>query len=126
MFNADGSVAWSEINPDCMRVKKLETGHAREDYDKDIWRIGGSSSKEKITEKWNLFNKLLINYFLKNRFHETELLQLTPYSYTKNNEALYFLSNPEITLSPEYKAYFTHIAQNTQNRKEVIATIDIS
>lgn len=23
MFNSDGSFAWSEINPDCMRVKKI-------------------------------------------------------------------------------------------------------
>ena len=33
------------------------------DYDKDIWRVGGSSSKDKIKEKWTLFNKLLIDYF---------------------------------------------------------------
>lgn len=71
MFNSDGSFVWSEINADCMRVKRIDTGEKREDYDKDIWRAGGSSSKTKIIEKWNLFNKLLIDYFLQNRFHET-------------------------------------------------------
>ena len=45
MFDKEGSVVWSEINPDCMRVKKIETGSERLDYDKDIWRVGGSSSK---------------------------------------------------------------------------------
>ena len=60
MFSSDGKVVWSEINPDCMRVKKLEGGQKRVDYDKDIWRSGGSSSKEKIKEKWSLFNGLLI------------------------------------------------------------------
>ncbi len=71
MFDKTGSIVWSEINPDCMRVKRIETGQAREDYDKDIWRAGGSSSKSTITEKWKLFNKILIDYFTKNRFHET-------------------------------------------------------
>lgn len=45
MFDNNGTTVWSEINPDCMRVKRIET---REDLDKDIWRVGGSSSKEKI------------------------------------------------------------------------------
>lgn len=26
MFNSSGTVVWSEINPDCMRVKRIETG----------------------------------------------------------------------------------------------------
>jgi hypothetical protein len=47
MLNNNGDTVWSEINPDCMRVKKNEQ-NSRENYDKDIWRIGGSSSKEKI------------------------------------------------------------------------------
>jgi hypothetical protein len=51
-----------------MRVKKNEL-NSRENYDKDIWRIGGSSSKDQILEKWTLFNKLLIDYFVNNIFH---------------------------------------------------------
>ena len=70
-----------------MRVKKIENGNQRMDYDKDIWRVGGSSSKDKIKEKWTLFNKLLIEYFQKNRYFETELLNRVPLEYTKGAEA---------------------------------------
>ena len=51
-----------------MRVKSIKE---KEDYDKDIWRYGGSSKKEQIVNKWNLFNKLFIGWFEKNRFNET-------------------------------------------------------
>ena len=71
MFDQEGDIVWSEINPDCMRVKSIKE---KEDYDKDIWRYGGSSKKEQIVDKWNLFNKLLIDWFQKNRFNETELI----------------------------------------------------
>jgi hypothetical protein len=57
-----------------MRVKRIESDNSREDYDKDIWRSGGSDSKTRIIEKWTLFNKLLIDYFAAHRFHQTELL----------------------------------------------------
>ena len=67
MVDDEGTI-WSEINPDCMRVKSIEE---KTDYDKDIWRQGGSSAKEKLMEKWNLFNKMVSEYFLRNRFHET-------------------------------------------------------
>ena len=73
------------------------------DYDKDIWRVGGSSSKDKIKEKWTLFNKLLIDYFSKNRYFETELLNRVPLEYSKGSEAQKFLKDPEITLSEEYR-----------------------
>lgn len=68
MLDSQGDTVWSEINPDCMRVKKNELD-SRVNYDKDIWRIGGSASKTQILEKWTLFNKLFIDYFTGNRFH---------------------------------------------------------
>lgn len=76
MLSSDGEVTWSEINPDCMRVKAIENHDLskREDYDKDIWRAGGSSSKDLIIVKWRLFNQLFADYFLGKRFHESELL----------------------------------------------------
>ena len=64
MFTSNGDIVWSEINPDCMRVKRLHTDQSREDYDKDIWRAGGSSSKDTILQKWTTFNQLLMNYFV--------------------------------------------------------------
>jgi len=53
-----------------MRVK-LISKEGREDYDKDIWRSGGSASKEQIKTKWSAFNQLLIGYFNKNSFMES-------------------------------------------------------
>lgn len=55
MLDSLGSTIWSEINPDCMRVKKMENG-VKVDYDKDIWRAGGSASKDLIVKKWTIFN----------------------------------------------------------------------
>ncbi len=42
MMDRAGEVFWSEINPDCMRIKAANSDVK---YDKDIWRAGGSSSK---------------------------------------------------------------------------------
>ena len=33
-------------------------------YDKDIWRIGGSSLSNTITDKWVELNQMMIKYFL--------------------------------------------------------------
>lgn len=54
-----------------MRVKSIVE---REDYDKDIWRYGGSASKDKICQKWTIFNKIFIDWFNENRFHKTEMI----------------------------------------------------
>jgi hypothetical protein len=53
MIDTSCNYIWSEINPDCLRVKSIKQ---REDYDKDIWRAGGSSSKDVILKKWKVFN----------------------------------------------------------------------
>ena len=70
MMDKSGEVFWSEINPDCMRIRANSMDVK---YDKDIWRAGGSSSKDEIIKKWTLLNELLMEYLKKNRFHETEL-----------------------------------------------------
>jgi hypothetical protein len=43
MMDRTGEVFWSEINPDCMRIRASAMDVK---YDKDIWRTGGSSSKD--------------------------------------------------------------------------------
>jgi phosphoribosylaminoimidazole-succinocarboxamide synthase len=48
----DGSTIFSEISPDCMRVKALD-----ESLDKDLWRSGNSS--ELVLNKWNKFADLI-------------------------------------------------------------------
>lgn len=53
MLDKTGEVFWSEINPDCMRIR---ASTMIEKYDKDIWRAGGSSSKEEIMKKWVALN----------------------------------------------------------------------
>lgn len=65
MINREHEKIWSEINPDCLRVKSLGM---RQDYDKDIWRVGGSSAKSEIIKKWQLFNNIFVEYFQKHRF----------------------------------------------------------
>ena len=64
MLDQKAEVFWSEINPDCMRIKSTSLSEV---YDKDIWRAGGSSSKEEILKKWSLLNKILTDYLLSHR-----------------------------------------------------------
>jgi len=47
MFTKDGKKMYYEISQDCARIKKLDLS---DQYDKDIWRRGGSS--DQIIEKW--------------------------------------------------------------------------
>jgi phosphoribosylaminoimidazole-succinocarboxamide synthase len=51
-IDASGKIIYSEISPDCMRVRAND-----ESLDKDIWRAGGSS--EEILRKWSHFLELI-------------------------------------------------------------------
>jgi hypothetical protein len=64
MLDNQAETFWSEINPDCMRIK---SNNLKEEYDKDIWRAGGSSSKDQILKKWTLLNNILTKYLLEHR-----------------------------------------------------------
>lgn len=48
----DGKKIFSEISPDCMRVRSKD-----ESLDKDVWRSGGSS--QLVTEKWTKFVEIV-------------------------------------------------------------------
>lgn len=48
----DGKKIFSEISPDCMRVRAAD-----ESLDKDVWRSGGSSKK--LIEKWSKFVEII-------------------------------------------------------------------
>ena len=48
----DGKQIFSEISPDCMRVRSQD-----ESLDKDVWRSGGSS--ELVTAKWTKFVEIV-------------------------------------------------------------------
>lgn len=74
MISKDG-IIYSEINQDCMRISQQEnsstsssTSSTTTTYDKDIWRIGGSSAKNLILEKWTLFNNIFNDFFAKNSY----------------------------------------------------------
>lgn len=49
-FTEDGEMIFSEISPDCMRVKALDGSGS---VDKDLWRSGNSSAT--VAERWKLF-----------------------------------------------------------------------
>lgn len=53
-IDQDGKCIFSEISPDCLRVRSLES---QESLDKDIWRAGGSSPH--LIEKWTKFLELI-------------------------------------------------------------------
>ncbi len=78
MFNSKGDHVWSEVNQDCMRIQSIGDNIK---YDKDIWRSGGSGSKTAISEKWSLFNKIVMEWFLNNRFQDTEMCEYTTFPY---------------------------------------------
>lgn len=66
MADRQGRILWSEINQDCMRIVTL--GQTDNRYDKDIWRAGGSSSKELLLQKWISFNDILMTSMNSHRF----------------------------------------------------------
>lgn len=53
-IDQNGTCIFSEISPDCMRVKSLEN---KESLDKDIWRAGGSSPL--LIQKWTKFLEMI-------------------------------------------------------------------
>ncbi|CAF4669157.1 unnamed protein product [Rotaria sp. Silwood2] len=64
-----------------MRITTIDSNQNK--FDKDIWRAGGSASREQILQKWNNSNRILIEYFMKNKFHQTELLTYNSCFYTE-------------------------------------------
>lgn len=53
-IDQSGKCIFSEISPDCMRVRSVEN---KESVDKDIWRAGGSSPL--LLEKWTKFLEMI-------------------------------------------------------------------
>lgn len=77
----------SEINQDCMRISTMTDKSVT--YDKDIWRIGGSSSEDQILKKWNIFNDIMSEYFEKNvydpyKYYEYDYIYEMKLEYNDN------------------------------------------
>ncbi len=123
MIDSEGKYFWSEINQDCMRLKTLDSTVS---YDKDIWRIGGSSQSNSIINKWTELNFMMVNYFSSNRFELTEMLKPNYYAFVDTLEG--FLSNPKYTISNEYKNIYLKLINKYKTfneQKRVLLTLDI-
>ena len=118
MVDVKCKTIWSEINPDCLRVKSIED---RTNYDKDIWRIGGSSSKAEIVKKWGIFNELFKKYFRENRFMDDEMSRQ---SYCKQLYAQNILDTLDSAIRPGYEYIYRNIARGKKERR-LIGTIDL-
>ena len=122
MIDSEGKYFWSEINQDCMRLKTYDSLTS---YDKDIWRIGGSSQSNAITDKWIELNKMMMKYFDTNRFHLTEIFHPHRYGYMEVLEK--FLNSPQYSISTEYKNIYQNLLShsNSKTQKRVLLTLDI-
>jgi phosphoribosylformimino-5-aminoimidazole carboxamide ribonucleotide (ProFAR) isomerase/phosphoribosyl-ATP pyrophosphohydrolase len=122
MIDCEGKYFWSEINQDCMRLKTVDSNVS---YDKDIWRVGGSSQSGSIVDKWCELNSMMMKYFENNRFHKSEMLY--PYNYEFTNTLERFLTSSRYSISNEYKCMYKSLINqyNTHGQRRVLLTLDI-
>ncbi|ATZ80961.1 bifunctional phosphoribosyl-AMP cyclohydrolase/phosphoribosyl-ATP pyrophosphatase protein [Bodo saltans virus] len=118
-FNNTEPHFFSEINQDCCRFVSSKN----ESLDKDIWRTGGSSSKDKITMKWIEFNEKLCEYFKNNKFHETEMLNYTQEFY--QNEVKDMMNDQSVTIPNKYKSIYDKFCRHQSTDLRIIATMDL-
>jgi phosphoribosyl-AMP cyclohydrolase/phosphoribosyl-ATP pyrophosphohydrolase/uncharacterized protein related to proFAR isomerase len=122
MIDAEGKYFWSEINQDCMRLKTTDSSVS---YDKDIWRVGGSSQSNSIIDKWTELNQMMMNYFYQHKFHLTEMVY--PYKYSYTDTLNKFLSDPKYSISNEYRNIYTRLINKytIHGQRRVLLTLDI-
>lgn len=122
MIDAEGKYFWSEINQDCMRLKTVDSVVS---YDKDIWRVGGSSQSNSIVDKWTELNHMMMSFFDSNKFHETEINHPYKYSYVDTIDK--FMTNPKYTIPNEYKMIYQKLSSkySTHGQRRVLLTLDM-
>ncbi|KAL3417352.1 hypothetical protein PVAG01_11352 [Phlyctema vagabunda] len=115
MLDPTGRTMWSEINQDCMRLKRREvtTANGRDAFDKDVWRAGGSAVKESILDKWNQLNNLLRAHLASRPFHEHEMV--APYE-TYGLHAREVLADESLSLTPRYSALYERLAAHDRSK----------
>jgi hypothetical protein len=114
MLDPKGRTMWSEINQDCMRLKRREIMNAngQETFDKDIWRAGGSSVKVTILDKFMQLNNLLRTHLVSRPFHEHEMVApCEPYGL----HARQVLADNSLTLTPRYQALYERLAAHDRS-----------
>ncbi|CAF1968439.1 unnamed protein product [Rotaria magnacalcarata] len=119
MLDNKGEQFWSEVNQDCMRITAMDNSQNK--FDKDIWRAGGSTSREQIMKKWNDFNIIFTDYFMKNKFHETELLNYNTYYYTQEINQL--LENNTLKIPLSSRELWLDV--RGKNQRRVLVTMDM-
>lgn len=115
MLDPTGRTMWSEINQDCMRIKRRGVANAngQDAFDKDIWRAGGSSAKDSILDQWTQLNNLLRAHLAGHPFHEHEMV--APYE-TYGLHAREVLADETLTLTPRYLALYERLAAHDRTR----------
>lgn len=115
MLDPTGRTMWSEINQDCMRLKRREvkTANGQDAFDKDVWRAGGSAVKESILDKWNQLNNLLRAHLASRPFHEHEMV--APYE-TYGLHAREVLADENLSLTPRYWALYERLAAHDRSK----------
>ncbi|CAH6420029.1 Phosphoribosyl-ATP pyrophosphohydrolase [uncultured virus] len=124
MIDKTGTLFWSEINQDCMRIKALNGCYDRrscsagsQSYDKDLWRTGGSDAKQKILDKWGEFNPLLAKHLTESTFLSEQCYKCYPYYQAVRAEL------PNIQPDAEYQALYRSILP--EKIKRVMVTCDV-
>lgn len=121
MLDQAGRSVWSEINQDCMRIKRREVTNAKdgEAFDKDVWRTGGSCVEEMIVDKWTQLNQLLGAHLGGRPFHEGEMVApYEPYGL----HARKVLEDSTLTLTLRYRALYERLAAHDRSRRRAVST----
>lgn len=123
MTDRSGTLVWSEINPDCMRVKAPSDCSQ---YDKDIWRAGGSSARDEVLLKWRKFNEILGAVLRASPFSDNEMHEPDVRCYHRPAAALY--EQNRRTANHEQSQLFLQLSKPRTargQRRRVILTIDL-
>ncbi len=119
LLDKQGKVFWSEVNQDCLRIQARAQ---HESLDKDIWRTGGSASKELLVKKWSTFNQIIEDYFMAHTMANTELKHYNRYMY--QNTVNKILADPRLKITPTYNTIYQKFRYQHEQR-EVIFTMDL-
>lgn len=121
MLDSTGRTMWSEINQDCMRIKRREVTNAngQDAFDKDMWRSSVKVSHTAILDKWTQLNNLLRAHLAGHPFHKHEMVApYEPYGL----HAREVLADETLTLTPRYRALYKRLATCDRSRLRSVST----
>lgn len=126
MTDSSGNEIWSEINQDCGRLKTKQS-QGSDSFDKDIWRVGGSASKDEILQKWQQFNVIVGKVLRERPFYKTEMLTPNWFAYMPIAQQIFDDSRLKIPQQYQhvYRAMLPQKKEQRRRRRNVIVTIDL-